>query len=37
MILWVINAFKDEKNPDILAKYQEKYQYILVDEFQDTN
>ena len=37
MILWVIKAFKDKKNPDILAKYQEKYQYILVDEFQDTN
>ena len=35
MILWVINAFKT--NPDLLAQYQETYQYILVDEFQDTN
>ena len=25
------------QNKEILAKYQEKYQYILVDEFQDTN
>ncbi len=24
-------------NPDILDKYQDKYQYILVDEYQDTN
>lgn len=26
-----------EKCPEILAKYQEKYKYILIDEFQDTN
>lgn len=26
-----------QKNPDILAQWQEKYQYILVDEFQDIN
>lgn len=25
------------KNPDIVAKYQEKYHYVLVDEYQDTN
>ncbi len=24
-------------SPDVLAKYQEKYQYILIDEYQDTN
>ena len=24
-------------NPDILKKYQDKFQYVLVDEFQDTN
>lgn len=35
MILWVLNAFKKDK--DLLANYQEQYQYILVDEFQDTN
>ena len=35
MILWVITAFKN--NPDLLSEYQEKYQYLLVDEFQDTN
>ncbi len=26
-----------EKNPDVLRKYQDKFQYILVDEYQDTN
>lgn len=26
-----------EQNPDILEKYQNKFQYILVDEYQDTN
>ena len=25
------------KNPEILEKYQDKYQYILIDEYQDTN
>jgi len=35
MILWVIQAFKE--NPDLLASYQERYQYILVDEYQDSN
>lgn len=35
MILWVIEAF--EKNPDLLAEIQERFQFILVDEFQDTN
>ena len=35
MILFVINAFND--NPDLLLNFQEKYQYILVDEYQDTN
>ena len=27
--------FRD--NPDVLAKYQDKFQYVLVDEYQDTN
>jgi DNA helicase-2/ATP-dependent DNA helicase PcrA len=35
MILWVIDAFKN--NPDLLLNYQERFQYILVDEFQDTS
>ncbi|HEY0356699.1 MAG TPA: ATP-dependent helicase, partial [Flavisolibacter sp.] len=35
MINWVITAF--ENNPDLLAGYQEQYQYILVDEYQDTS
>lgn len=35
MINWIINAFENNKN--LLATYQEKYQYILVDEFQDTS
>lgn len=35
MINWVIRSF--ESNPNLLAGYQEKYQYILVDEFQDTS
>ena len=26
-----------QKHPDILANYQEQYQYLLVDEFQDTS
>ena len=26
-----------ENNPEILAKYQDTYKYLLVDEFQDTN
>jgi DNA helicase-2/ATP-dependent DNA helicase PcrA len=35
MINWVINAFGE--NEDLLRQYQEKYQYILVDEYQDTS
>ena len=35
MINFVIKKFK--ANPDMLLKYQERYQYFLVDEFQDTN
>ena len=26
-----------EKNPDVLKQYQERFQYIMVDEYQDTN
>lgn len=35
MILWVIKAFKNNSN--LLLDYQERYQYFLVDEYQDTN
>ncbi len=35
MILWVLDKFKN--NETLLARYQERYQYILVDEYQDTN
>jgi DNA helicase-2/ATP-dependent DNA helicase PcrA len=35
MINWVIKAF--EENPNLLSSYQERYQYILVDEYQDTS
>lgn len=29
--------YKLEENPEILSKYQEKFKYVLVDEYQDTN
>jgi DNA helicase-2/ATP-dependent DNA helicase PcrA len=35
MILWVIKAFEEHKS--LLSTYQERYQYILVDEYQDTS
>ncbi|MFZ2785342.1 MAG: ATP-dependent DNA helicase [Sediminibacterium sp.] len=35
MINWVLNAFGENKL--LLARYQEQYQYILVDEYQDTS
>jgi DNA helicase-2/ATP-dependent DNA helicase PcrA len=35
LLLEVVRLF-DEK-PDILARYQDRYQHVLVDEFQDTN
>jgi len=35
MINWVLKAF--EENKQLLANYQERYQYILVDEYQDTS
>jgi len=35
MINWVIKAF--EENKQLLANYQERFQYILVDEYQDTS
>jgi DNA helicase-2/ATP-dependent DNA helicase PcrA len=35
MINWVIKVF--EENKQVLSNYQERYQYILVDEYQDTS
>ncbi|MFK7809840.1 MAG: ATP-dependent helicase [Saprospiraceae bacterium] len=35
MIQWVLKAF--EENEGLLRNYQERYQYFLVDEYQDTN
>ncbi|NJB87344.1 DNA helicase-2/ATP-dependent DNA helicase PcrA [Lewinella marina] len=35
MIGWVLRAFHD--HPSLLRSYQERYRYLLVDEFQDTN
>ncbi|HZV82915.1 MAG TPA: ATP-dependent DNA helicase, partial [Geobacteraceae bacterium] len=35
MILWVIAAFRE--SPELLLDYQERYHYVLVDEYQDTS
>lgn len=35
MISWVIREF--ETNPQLLLNYQERYHYVLVDEYQDTS
>ncbi|HEY3251400.1 MAG TPA: UvrD-helicase domain-containing protein, partial [Ignavibacteria bacterium] len=35
LLLHPIELFK--KNPDVLAKYQNRFKFILVDEYQDTN
>lgn len=35
MIIWVLDAFNE--HPALLQSYQERHQFILVDEFQDTN
>ncbi len=35
MINWVIRAFKE--HPNLLLDYKERFQYILVDEYQDTS
>src|SRR4030095_13180471 len=35
MINWVIKAFEENKN--LLANYQERFLYVLVDEYQDTS
>ena len=35
LLLHMVTIFQD--NPDLLADYQRRYRYILVDEYQDTN
>ena len=35
LLILPIKLFKD--NPDVLKQYQERFKYILVDEYQDTN
>lgn len=35
LIMKVVQLF--QKHPDILEKYQDRWQYILIDEYQDTN
>jgi len=35
MILWVVGKF--EQDEEFLAQYQERFQYVLIDEYQDTN
>jgi DNA helicase II / ATP-dependent DNA helicase PcrA len=35
LLLLVVNLF--HRHPDILSEYQQKFRYILVDEYQDTN
>lgn len=35
LILQTIKLFK--QNPDLLKKYQDRFRYILIDEYQDTN
>src|SRR5574344_1312142 len=35
LLLFPVNLFSD--HPEILEHYQDKYQYLLIDEYQDTN
>ena len=35
LIMTTVRLFRER--PDVLAKYQDRYRYVLVDEFQDTN
>ncbi|MEZ4600646.1 MAG: UvrD-helicase domain-containing protein [Syntrophotaleaceae bacterium] len=35
LIMLTVRLFRD--HPDILAKYQQRFRYIMVDEYQDTN
>lgn len=35
LLYWAVKLFREDK--DVLKKYQDRYRYILVDEYQDTN
>jgi DNA helicase II / ATP-dependent DNA helicase PcrA len=37
LLLHMITIFRDPKNAAVLADYQTRFKYILVDEYQDTN
>ncbi len=37
LLLHMITIFKDPKNAEVLADYHRRFQYMLVDEYQDTN
>ena len=37
LLLHVVEIFKNPSHADILADYQSRFKYILVDEYQDTN
>ncbi|MBI1215153.1 MAG: AAA family ATPase [Alphaproteobacteria bacterium] len=37
LLLHMISIFRDPENADVLAGWQERFRYILVDEYQDTN
>ncbi len=37
LLLHVLTIFRDPQYADILAGYQERFKYLLVDEYQDTN
>lgn len=35
LLFWTLRLF--EQNPEVLQKYRNRFQYVLVDEYQDTN
>lgn len=37
ILLYVLNMLKNPENKTILEEYQERFKYIMVDEYQDTN
>ena len=37
LLLHILTIFRDPKHVDILSGYQNRFKYILVDEYQDTN